>query len=51
MGVDGFVFIILKMKLMFVNNLYLNGKVFFIKRVWILKFGKIEKRLLGIFII
>lgn len=47
-GVDGFVPTTPKMKLTLANNLYLNGKASPIKRVWIPKPGKTEKRPLGI---
>nr|BBE21018.1 HNH endonuclease [Ulva ohnoi] len=47
-GVDGYVPTNPSMKLTLANNLHLNGKASPIKRVWIPKPGKTEKRPLGI---
>ena len=47
-GVDGFVATTPRMKLTLAKNLRLNGKASFVKRVWIPKPGKTEKRPLGI---
>lgn len=47
-GVDGFIPIKPSMKLTLAKNLYLNGKASLVKRVWIPKPGKTEKKLLGI---
>jgi RNA-directed DNA polymerase len=47
-GVDGFVTTKPSMKLTLAKNLHLNGKASIIKRVWIPKPGKTEKRPLGI---
>jgi len=46
--VDGFVATTPRMKLTLAKNLHLNGKATFVKRVWIPKPGKTEKRPLGI---
>lgn len=47
-GVDGFIPTTPRMKLNLAKNLNLNGKASLVKRVWIPKPGKIEKRTLGI---
>jgi RNA-directed DNA polymerase len=47
-GVGGFVPTTPPMKLTLAKNLHLNGKASLVKRVWIPKPGKIEKRPLGI---
>ena len=47
-GVDGFVPTNSSMKLTLAKNLHLNGKAALVKRVWIPKPGKSEKRPLGI---
>lgn len=47
-GVDGFVPTKPSMKLTLAKNLHLNGKASLVKRVWIPKPGKNEKRPLGI---
>lgn len=47
-GVDGFVPTTSHMKMALANKLHLNGKASLVKRVWIPKPGKIEKRPLGI---
>jgi len=47
-GVDGFVATTPRMKMTLAKNLRLNGKASFVKRVWIPKPGKTEKRPLGI---
>lgn len=47
-GVNGFVPTTPPMKLTLAKNLHLNGKASLVKRVWIPKPGKIEKRPLGI---
>jgi group II intron reverse transcriptase/maturase len=47
-GVDGFVATTPRMKLTLAKNLRLNGKASFVKRVWIPKPEKTEKRPLGI---
>jgi RNA-directed DNA polymerase len=47
-GVDGFVPTTSRMKLTLAKNLHLNGKAHLVKRVWIPKPGKTEKRPLGI---
>jgi RNA-directed DNA polymerase len=47
-GVDGFIPTTPGMKLNLAKNLHLNGKASVVKRVWILKPGKTEKRPLGI---
>nr|QWL15280.1 HNH endonuclease [Ulva lacinulata] len=47
-GVDGFVPTTPRMKLTLAKNLQLNGKASLVKRVWIPKPGKTEKRPLGI---
>lgn len=47
-GVDGFVPKTPKKKLILAKNLHLNGKAAHVKRVWIAKPGKTEKRPLGI---
>ena len=47
-GVDGFIPTNPSMKLTLAKNLHLNGKASLVKRVWIPKPGKMEKRPLGI---
>lgn len=47
-GVDGIIPTTPSMKLDLAKNLHLNGKASFVKRVWIPKPGKTEKRPLGI---
>ena len=47
-GIDGFTTTKPSMKLTLAKNLHLNGKASPVKRVWIPKPGKIEKRPLGI---
>lgn len=47
-GVDGYVPTTSAMKLTLAKNLHLNGKASLVKRVWIPKPGKTEKRPLGI---
>ena len=47
-GVDGFVATKPSMKLTLAKNLHLNGKASLIKRVWVPKPGKSDKRPLGI---
>lgn len=47
-GVDGFIPTTPRMKMTLANNLHLNGKASLVKRVWIPKPGKTEKRPLGI---
>ena len=47
-GVDGFIPTTPRMKLNLAKNLRLNGKASLVKRVWIPKPGKTEKRPLGI---
>jgi RNA-directed DNA polymerase len=47
-GVDGFIPTTSRMKLNLAKNLHLNGKASLVKRVWIPKPGKLEKRPLGI---
>lgn len=50
-GVDGFVPTTPRMKLTLASTLHLNGKASLVKRVWIPKPGRTEKRPLGISII
>ena len=47
-GIDGFVPTTPRIKLTLAKNLHLNGKASLVKRVWIPKPGKTEKRPLGI---
>lgn len=47
-GIDGYIATTAKQKIQMANNLEINGKSNNIKRIWIPKPGKVEKRPLGI---